>query len=246
MAERIRRVWLLLFGVVWMSSACVSTEELYADYDDHLCPVIIESATGSDVARSSTGQIDPQRVVDRSSGDVFLFPSEIFFEHDSYALGAVSREDLDLVLVILDRYPSLNLELSGFTSHIGGSVYNKRLAERRVAIVYAYIAGAGIDVSRMVKQGVGPDIRKFLSDSVANEAVNRRVGLALLDASGREVRQQFTDLDDLAGLPERADLPVPAAPVTSAEHAPDSTPVRGTPISRHVSQRPIGAGRHVR
>jgi len=148
MAERIRRVWLLLFGVVWMSSACVSTEELYADYDDHLCPVIIESATGSDVARSSTGQIDPQRVVDRSSGDVFLFPSEIFFEHDSYALGAVSREDLDLVLVILDRYPSLNLELSGFTSHIGGSVYNKRLAERRVAIVYAYIAGAGIDVSR--------------------------------------------------------------------------------------------------
>jgi len=161
MAERISRLWLLLLGVVWVSSACVSTEELYADYDDHLCPVIIEPATGSDVARSSTGEVDLQRVVDRTNGEVFLFPSEIFFEHDSYALSAVSREELGLVLVLLNRYPSLNLELSGFTSRIGGSIYNKRLAERRVAIVYAYIAGAGIDVSRMVKQGVGPDIRNW-------------------------------------------------------------------------------------
>ncbi len=184
MAERISRSWWLLLGMVWLCAACVSTEELYADYDDRLCPVVVRSATGAEVT---------QRVVDRLSGEVFTFAPEIFFEHDSYMLSAESRDELDLVLVILERYPSLNIELSGFTSRRGSNVYNKRLSERRVAVVSAYISGAGVDVSRIVKQGVGPDVRNFLSDPAANEVVNRRVALTLLDAAGREVRQQYPD-----------------------------------------------------
>ncbi len=185
--QRTATTLLLIVTAVFMS-ACVSTEELYAQYDDQLCPVEVEPALGGAVH---------MRVVDRITRDTFEFPPEIFFANDVHLLDQEAETELGLAAAVLARYPTLSIEVLGFTSRRGGFNYNRALAQRRVDAVASFLQARGVSLQRIVLGPMGIDARAIADDAEILEGVQRRVSLRLLDQSGRALRPEFHGPDRL-------------------------------------------------
>ncbi|HEX5817327.1 MAG TPA: OmpA family protein [Gemmatimonadales bacterium] len=80
----------------------------------------------------------------------------------------------------LAEVPSLRVEVGGHTDATGSAKTNTRLSASRAAAVEKYLESKGIDPSRLVSKGYGPD--KPIADNATKEgrAENRRVELTPL------------------------------------------------------------------
>lgn len=168
--------WLVLIAATGSMLGCVSTDELYADYDATLCP-IEEPRLG--LARAPVTLPDGGRLD---------WPPAVYFGYDSDALDARATGELDDAIRLLERFDGANVMITGYTSKLGSISYNRRLAARRVANVKAYLDDAGIGDSRIVDSVLGAGLEDFSPYERVANAVNRRVGLTLLDVEGRPVR----------------------------------------------------------
>jgi outer membrane protein OmpA-like peptidoglycan-associated protein len=89
-----------------------------------------------------------------------------------------SEPILDQIKALLDQRPDLKLRVEGHTDNVGGRAANQKLSELRAAAVVAWLAGHGIDRSRVAPQGFADT--KPVGDNATEEgrAQNRRVELA--------------------------------------------------------------------
>ena len=202
-------------------AGCASTEELYAEYDAALCPIV--------AVPSGQGATREVRYVERATGEAVPFPPAIYFGYDSDALDGWARLELDVAAAVLNRYPELNLLTTGFTSELGSREYNVRLAARRTARVVQYLRDAGVARGRMLAQPVGKGLPRFTNDERVANAVNRRVGLTLLDRAGRPVHPGFEE---------------PTLERGRERVGPDWPP-NGVPANLRA-RRPVGTGRDPR
>ena len=87
--------------------------------------------------------------------------------------------------VILDEAASLlgessgNVSVGGHTDSVGADAYNQSLSERRAAAVKDYLAGKGVDSSRLSTAGYGESNPIASNDTADGRALNRRVELNL-------------------------------------------------------------------
>lgn len=88
-----------------------------------------------------------------------------------------SKKVLDEVVEILQKNPDINLEIEGHTSNDGNYNANMKLSDDRAKAVKSYIAGKGIDVSRLTALGFGPDRPLNNGRTEVEKALNRRVEL---------------------------------------------------------------------
>jgi hypothetical protein len=93
---------------------------------------------------------------------------------DSYAI-------LDEVAASLLGNPEVRVEIAGHTDITGSRSLNMRLSLERAQAVKAYLAQKGVEPSRMVGQGYGPDEPIATNATAAGRAQNRRVELRRLD-----------------------------------------------------------------
>ncbi len=170
---RLLAVLLMTLPVV---TACVSTEELYAEYDVHACKVDLSEPKILSATLASSQQ---------------LWNPAVYFGYDDHDLDEQSMELLQETAKIMNQHRELNLALQGFADRIGGIAYNIRLSGRRVDSVTQYLLDQGIDQSRIVSQPLGEGLPQFGSDDSRARATNRRVELMLLDKNGRPVKPLF-------------------------------------------------------
>lgn len=159
---------------------CVSTEELYAPYDSVDCKVIIE--------KSATGKLTLRELI---SNTHFPWEPAVYFDFDSHELDAANRELLKGAVVVMDRYPALNLSLQGFADRIGSQRYNQALADRRVSTVITLLVAQGVERDRIVDQPLGEGLSQFGNDERLSRSINRRVELMLLDKDGRPLHPLY-------------------------------------------------------
>jgi outer membrane protein OmpA-like peptidoglycan-associated protein len=87
--------------------------------------------------------------------------------------------------VILDEAASLlgqssgSVSVGGHTDSVGADAYNQGLSERRAAAVKDYLAGKGVDPSRLSTAGYGESNPIASNDTADGRALNRRVELNL-------------------------------------------------------------------
>lgn len=155
-------------------SGCVSTEALYAEYDE-VCPV---QATVTD-----TGMVMVTALASQSQGQ--LWEPAVYFGFDLHEMDEEERKRLDRNLVILDQYPTLQISIQAFTDQRGNKNYNRTLAEKRMNQVSDYLTLNGVDTSRIKQAPLGKELPILPSDSEQDRIVNRRVELMPLDAQGR-------------------------------------------------------------
>ncbi len=73
----------------------------------------------------------------------------VFFAFDSYALSAAAKANLDEIAGLMERFPSLELEITGHTDAIGTFEYNKKLSMNRARAVSNYLVSEGVIEERM-------------------------------------------------------------------------------------------------
>jgi OOP family OmpA-OmpF porin len=85
-----------------------------------------------------------------------------------------TRDVLDRAIKILKEYPTILLEISGHTDNIGDRAANIDLSKRRAEAVRKYLIDGGIDASRLMSRGAGPDESIAPNDTEEGRAKNRR------------------------------------------------------------------------
>ena len=121
--------------------------------------------------------------------DIFLDPikagasavlKNIFFELNKYEIKEKSRTELDKVIRFMNENPSTLVEIGGHTDNIGTAAYNLQLSQLRAQSVADYIAGHGIQISRLKQKGYGAEKPIKPNDTDENRQINRRIEFRLL------------------------------------------------------------------
>ena len=100
--------------------------------------------------------------------------NNIFFEVNKYELRTASHTELNNLVELMTKNPSLKIEVSGHTDRSGAEADNKVLSEKRAKAVVDYLVSKKIDAARLSYKGFGAS--KPISDNNTDEgkALNRR------------------------------------------------------------------------
>jgi OOP family OmpA-OmpF porin len=118
------------------------------------------------------------------------------FANGKAELGADAIAAIKKVAKDLKAYPgSYTLEVSGYTSSIGGKAFNKALSKKRADAVAKILVADGIPAAKITTVGMGPE--KPIADNKTKEgqAKNRRVEIDVKVKDGKaEIRKTETPL----------------------------------------------------
>lgn len=109
--------------------------------------------------------------------------ADAYFEFDDYRIGEASYPILDQVVVIMNKYPALRLEIAAHTDNMGSFEYNMDLSQKRAQSMVDYLVDKGIDRERLMGKGYGES--RPIADNNREEGrmMNRRVEFIILDES---------------------------------------------------------------
>jgi outer membrane protein OmpA-like peptidoglycan-associated protein len=99
----------------------------------------------------------------------------IVFDTGSAKIKPSSLATLDKVGKTLIENPDIYVEVQGHTDNVGKVASNTRLSQARAESVVKYLVGKGIDASRMVAKGMGPDRPVATNDTAEGRQLNRRI-----------------------------------------------------------------------
>ncbi|MDB5651612.1 MAG: hypothetical protein JWL62_3132, partial [Hyphomicrobiales bacterium] len=107
--------------------------------------------------------------------DGLLAKGKILFETGSDTLQKSSQSILDTLTGTAQRCPQAAIEVAGHTDSDGAPEMNLELSERRAKAVVAYLADAGIDVSRISARGYGEQKPLASNETPEGKVQNRRI-----------------------------------------------------------------------
>ena len=81
--------------------------------------------------------------------------SNIYYDYDDDKILPESEGDLFELLELLERYPTMKIELSSHTDARGNDKYNEDLSQRRANSARTWILERGVEESRIVAKGYG-------------------------------------------------------------------------------------------
>jgi outer membrane protein OmpA-like peptidoglycan-associated protein len=114
-----------------------------------------------------------------SARGLIISMSDVLFDTGQYSLKPGAREKLAKVAGILIAYPSLNIEVGGYTDNVGGDEMNQRLSENRASTVRDYLVAQGVATNSVTSKGFGNTLPVASNDNSAGRQENRRVELVV-------------------------------------------------------------------
>jgi outer membrane protein OmpA-like peptidoglycan-associated protein len=114
-----------------------------------------------------------------SARGLIVSMSDVLFDTGRYSLKPGAREKLAKVAGILIAYPSLNIEVGGYTDNVGGDGMNQKLSENRADAVRSYLVDQGVSTDSVTAKGFGNSQPVASNDNAAGRQENRRVELVV-------------------------------------------------------------------
>lgn len=105
----------------------------------------------------------------------------VFFHTGKYALLGISIVELDKVVEMMRKHPSLRIELEGHTDNVGSETSNQKLSEQRAKAVYDYLVGKGIAAGRLSYKGYGQSRPIADNSSPEGRRQNRRTAFTIVE-----------------------------------------------------------------
>ncbi len=124
---------------------------------------------------SSAVDYTPSRYYSIKGSTASVNIDNIYFETDKYELLSSSYGELDNLVTILTKNPTLKIEIQGHTDDVGSAEHNKELSYNRAKTVYDYINNAGIEKERLAFEGYGITKAIASNTSETGRQKNRRV-----------------------------------------------------------------------
>ena len=123
-----------------------------------------------------------------SARGLIVSMSDVLFDTGEYSLKPGAREKLAKVAGILIAYPTLNIQVGGYTDNVGGDEMNQKLSENRAGTVRDYLVAQGVSADSVSARGFGNALPVASNDSSSGRQANRRVELVISgDAIGSPV-----------------------------------------------------------
>ncbi|PZR28449.1 MAG: hypothetical protein DI535_06100 [Citrobacter freundii] len=114
------------------------------------------------------------------------------FEFDKSFLQKKYYHNLDTLIKIMEKDPSMIVEVGGHTDAFGTEEYNLQLAQDRVDACISYLRDHGISAERLISKSYGestPAVREIVdgSDNPEGRAMNRRVEFRVLQGAASNI-----------------------------------------------------------
>jgi len=105
--------------------------------------------------------------------------SDVLFDTGKYTLKPDTKVALAKVSGILEAYPSLKLQVEGYTDSVGSDEYNEKLSENRADSVKDFLVSQGVKMDNISAAGYGKSDPVADNSTAAGRAQNRRVQLVV-------------------------------------------------------------------
>lgn len=126
-----------------------------------------------------------------SARGLIVSMSDVLFDTGKFSLKTGAREKLAKVAGILIAYPTLAIEVGGYTDNVGSDEMNQKLSENRAASVRDYLVAQGVGAALVTAKGFGNSAPVSSNDNAAGRQENRRVELVVSgDVIGSDPMQQ--------------------------------------------------------
>jgi outer membrane protein OmpA-like peptidoglycan-associated protein len=112
-----------------------------------------------------------------SARGLIVSMSDVLFDTGKYSLKPGAREKLAKVARILLAYPTLNIEVGGYTDNVGSDSMNQTLSENRAGSVRDYLVQQGVLTNSVSARGFGNSLPVATNDNSSGRQQNRRVEL---------------------------------------------------------------------
>jgi len=122
--------------------------------------------------------------------DLYIAPLEvgssvklenIFFETAKATLMKESYVELDRVAQFMRDYPSIKIEIAGYTDNVGSVESNKKLSQERANEVASYLVSQGLSQARITPVGYGMENPIADNNTAEGRQKNRRVEFTILE-----------------------------------------------------------------
>jgi len=151
---------------------------------------------------------------------------KIYYNFDDASLRQEARDQLDLVVQLLNQDPQMVIQLNSHTDSRGSNAYNLDLSQRRADNAVRYLVDRGIDPVRIETNGFGEEqLVNECADGVpcteAQHQKNRRTEIVVLEIGDAELLSQsknplLTSVEDLRPKWGNS-YPVEAKPIPLAD-----------------------------
>jgi len=129
---------------------CNEKHEILAMLNDYESNGIIVNTTKDNVTEII--YLQPiEKIV--SEGKIILNP--ILFDYDKHNIKSQAAFELDKVVSLMKKYPTMEIKVESHTDNRGSVTYNMGLSDRRAIATVQYIISKGIDKNRLTSEGFG-------------------------------------------------------------------------------------------
>mgnify|MGYP003688495967 CR=1 FL=1 len=104
-----------------------------------------------------------------------------FFDTDKYLIKQDYIKDLENVVSVMNKVPTIKLNIIGHTDSDAETDYNQILSENRAKAVAKYLTDRGIDSNRLNISGMGEVMPIYPNDTPESKRWNRRVELYIIE-----------------------------------------------------------------
>ncbi|MEO1032780.1 MAG: OmpA family protein [Bacteroidota bacterium] len=131
--------------------------------------------------------VDAEDIIEeKEQGDVQVNLDKIYFDFDKSNIREDAADVLDVLVDIMNKYPTMEVEVSAHTDARGSDQYNLDLSKRRAASTVAYLVSKGIDASRLKSIGYGElqPLNKCVKEDMCSDEeydINRRCEFKILN-----------------------------------------------------------------
>jgi outer membrane protein OmpA-like peptidoglycan-associated protein len=143
-------------------------------------------------------QLNSVLATTESARGLIVNMSDVLFDTGKYSLKPDTKVSLAKVSGILAAYPSLKLQVEGYTDSVGGDEYNQKLSENRAGSVKDFLVSQGVSINNISAAGYGKNKPIADNSTAAGRAQNRRVQLVV---SGDAIGVQESGPDAAAVAP---------------------------------------------
>jgi outer membrane protein OmpA-like peptidoglycan-associated protein len=134
-------------------------------------------------------QLNSILATSESARGLIVHMSDVLFDTGKYTLKPGTQVSLAKVATILQLYPSLTVQVEGYTDSVGGDAYNQTLSENRANAVKDFLTQNGVPAANVSSQGFGKSNPVADNGTAAGRAQNRRVNMVV---SGSAIGVQTT------------------------------------------------------
>ncbi len=126
------------------------------------------------------------RVKENDEGVVQVELDKIYFDFDKSNIREDAATTLNVLVDLMKKYPTMEIEVSAHTDARGSDQYNLDLSKRRAASTLEYLVSQGIDRRRLKSIGYGEmqPLNKCVKEGICSEEeydINRRCEFTILN-----------------------------------------------------------------